>query len=146
MKTGSNESETVKLVELVKLFLDRGANPNAHSNETKMTALMLASGFGNFRIVKLLLERGADPMATNKDGITALMFAREKEKDHKKIVKLLEEVQQKSNNQTHTTRNQGRVYYSIIFPRKVKSTFANNVLETEFIKVFPPGNIISKFV
>jgi ankyrin repeat protein len=56
-------------------------------DETKKTALMIASWNGHTEVVKLLVENGADVNAKTKDGFTALIFA--SMEVHAKIVKLL---------------------------------------------------------
>lgn len=47
-------------IRAVKLLLDKGADPNAVT-EDKRSALGLAVNKGNYKIIKLLLDYGADP-------------------------------------------------------------------------------------
>jgi ankyrin repeat protein len=76
--------------EVVKLFVENGADPNAKDDDNyDETALMKASRLGHFEIVKFLAEHGADPNAKNDDSETALMEA--SEKGHFEIVKFLVE-------------------------------------------------------
>lgn len=59
-----------KKMELIRLLLDAGADPNIANNKG-MTPLMLST---SSHLTRLLLERGAEVNARNKDGMTALMF------------------------------------------------------------------------
>jgi len=43
--------------EAVKLFLDRGADPNSKETTNGETALMWAAATGNLEMVKLLVQR-----------------------------------------------------------------------------------------
>lgn len=58
-------------MELIRLLLDAGADPNIASNKGT-TALMLST---SSHLTRLLLKRGAEVNARNKDGMTALMFS-----------------------------------------------------------------------
>ena len=58
-----------------KLLLDRGADVQAQTTDTRWTALMLAASRGHADTVRLLLEHGAGVHAKTKDGRTALMLA-----------------------------------------------------------------------
>ena len=61
-------------VELAKLFLGRGANPNLASKDAQ-TALIVAVGRNDAEISRLLLERGADPDIVDKLGLSARKYA-----------------------------------------------------------------------
>ena len=63
-------------LEIVKLLLENGADVNAKEEGEDLTALHLASFEGHLEIVKLLLENGADVNAQDKNGKTALYYAR----------------------------------------------------------------------
>jgi ankyrin repeat protein len=67
-------------VELAKMMLDRGADPNAEtfgSNEiSSTTVLLLAIGNSRVETIRLLLQRGVNVNATNSVGRTALSAAR----------------------------------------------------------------------
>lgn len=58
----------------VKKFIEYGADVNEKSND--MTPLMIAARYNNIEIVKLLLDNGADSSIKNKNGFTALTFAK----------------------------------------------------------------------
>jgi hypothetical protein len=63
-------------IEIVKLLLQKGADPNAR-NIGSNTALMLAARFGHIEVVKALIAGGADVNARDRFGDTALDNARE---------------------------------------------------------------------
>jgi hypothetical protein len=62
--------------EIVKILLERGANPNVveHGNNN-MTPLIWAAALDNLECVRMLLEHGADVNAFTTQGYTALMQA-----------------------------------------------------------------------
>ena len=64
--------------DIVKLLLERGANPNS-KDDIGYTALLIASIEGHTDTVQLLLDRGADPNIPANDGDTALMMASRQE-------------------------------------------------------------------
>lgn len=60
-------------LEGVTGLLQQGLNPNVRDPQSGLTALMIASGYGDVQIVKALLESGADVFAIDsKAGATAL--------------------------------------------------------------------------
>lgn len=61
---------------VVKLLLDRGAQPNVGMGEWGYTPLMLATALQEEQTVQLLLERGANPNLRAADGMTAMNLAR----------------------------------------------------------------------
>ena len=67
-------ASSTKNVSLVKLFLKRGANPNARDNFGN-TPLLLATDADTTRV---LLENKADPNIVNNDGNSALILAAER--------------------------------------------------------------------
>lgn len=61
-------------IELMRLLLDKGANPNSRDNFGN-TALLAAPDIAN---AKLLLNKGASPNLSNNDGYTLLISAAER--------------------------------------------------------------------
>jgi ankyrin repeat protein len=83
-------SGELSTVDLVKLLLEHGADPNQtlktpllrrHNNASNQalgagtTPLMRAAKSGDVALMKLLLEKGADPKLAQKNGTTLLMLA-----------------------------------------------------------------------
>ena len=68
-------------------LLQAGADPDAATTETSVTALMLAAEHGRADIVALLMGASANPNTFNNNGWTPLMFAAEK--GHADIVQQL---------------------------------------------------------
>ncbi len=60
--------------EILKLFLQYGANPNL-IHEENVTPLYLAAQDFHEKLVELLLEKGADPNISTQDNISPLMIA-----------------------------------------------------------------------
>ena len=65
----------LSLPEILRLLLARGADVNARDNKGN-TALMIAVQAGNIRGVKILLEKGATANLQNRDGWTAMKYAK----------------------------------------------------------------------
>ena len=83
--------------EIVKMFLDAGADPNGQDTNFGRTPLHnvgLLYGDEAVKIGKLLLEYGADPLLTNKHGKTPLDYAKEFSKDQD-LIDLLTEATEK---------------------------------------------------
>lgn len=62
-------------LKITEFILDEGANPNAPSRTSGVTALMIFARRDNAAGVELLLGRGADVNAADNTGETALMYA-----------------------------------------------------------------------
>jgi len=74
-------------VEMVRLLLDRGANPKI-GDKDNLTPLQLAAHHGNLAIVRMLLKAGANVNSTDsRYGYTALASA--SQNDHVKVVREL---------------------------------------------------------
>ena len=74
--------------ETVDLLVKRGADPNVQGTLEGFTPLMTAAAEGLVDVVRLLLAAGADRAIEDKDGDTALSFARAN--GHTEVVTLLE--------------------------------------------------------
>ncbi|MBI3583502.1 MAG: ankyrin repeat domain-containing protein [Nitrospinae bacterium] len=72
--------------EIVKLLLEKGANPDAQ-DEQGWTALLWAAKENYPDIARLLLDKGANLNAKNRFGETALKLA--KKNNHKEMIELL---------------------------------------------------------
>ena len=74
---------------LVKLLLDKGANPNAAFRGTNIL-MNIVSNQTNIEILDLMLSHGADINARDQNGLTPLMYATyNKEKPELIITELL---------------------------------------------------------
>jgi ankyrin repeat protein len=93
--TFKNGVDRAPALEVIKLLLDKGANPNARTKETPpirrfilpttgslewvdftgMTPFLFAARAGDVTVMKLLLAHGADPKIPTFGGTTALMAA-----------------------------------------------------------------------
>lgn len=69
------EQPTDKHVEIVKLLLAHGADPNM-KNKWKTTALHIAAFIGNLDACKLLLEHGADKFSTDEASNTPGFYSK----------------------------------------------------------------------
>ena len=74
-------------LEIAKLLLDRGADPNLHRTGNTATPLSFAAQFGHFDIVRLLLEKGAEPNHRLYDSTVPLFHACQK--GHPSVAQLL---------------------------------------------------------
>lgn len=79
--------EEQPLVETLRAFMARGADPNV-SNKDRVTPLMFAAFRDRPQLVGQLLSAGADPKAIADDGSTALSIARER--GHTEVAEVLE--------------------------------------------------------
>jgi ankyrin repeat protein len=81
-------------VEMVKLLLERGVNPNTPSTAVGYTPLMQAASSANLELVKLLIDAGADLNSEDQQGRTALdeaeMYTHSSEA-HRAVVAFLKE-------------------------------------------------------
>jgi ankyrin repeat protein len=71
----------------VRLLLDKGADENRRDKEEGFTALMFAAAEGQAHVIRVLLAHGTDVTMTDKDGDTALDFA--KKNGHQEAVEIL---------------------------------------------------------
>ena len=85
-----NRAAVYNQAEMVRLLLDRGADPNVQNGEGD-TPLICATKYagGHAATVKLLVEGGTDLMIKDKDGKTALDYA--KAKGQQKAIEILEQ-------------------------------------------------------
>jgi uncharacterized protein len=78
------------LQELLPLMLARGLNVNAQFGDGQ-TVLMVVARRSDAHLVRLLLESGADPSLVDRQGRTAVDWAREREDAHRdEVVSMLE--------------------------------------------------------
>lgn len=76
-------------IQKAKSLLDGGADVNARTSFTGITALHEASAQGHVPLVKLLLERGADVNAKSTNSVATTPLDEAAAKGHTEIVKLL---------------------------------------------------------
>jgi len=75
-------------IEVVKILIDNGANPNiASNNRFKVTPLHSACAISNYVIAEILIKNGADVNAKQMQNVTPLHSAAHN--GHAKLVKLL---------------------------------------------------------
>jgi ankyrin repeat protein len=86
---GGKTREDKVIIDVVRVFLDVGANVNEQTESEGLTPLMLAADYGKTGVVKVLMDRGADINAKDRNGRTALMAAQDN--GHQDIVNLLKE-------------------------------------------------------
>ena len=77
-----------KKIQIVKLLIDKGANINTQSKDTKSSPLSSATAYGLTSIIKLLLSKGAKKNTKDSDKMTPLDIA--KWKGFHSIVKILQ--------------------------------------------------------
>ena len=63
--------------DIAELLIKRGAKINTQARPNGMTALMYAVYHRHYNCVKLLMENGADPTLQERDGDSALTFAKQ---------------------------------------------------------------------
>jgi ankyrin repeat protein len=63
-------------VEIVRVLLENGANPNAKNNIGR-TPLHGAASLGHVDVVRVLLERGVDPWIADNGGRIPLDYAKD---------------------------------------------------------------------
>lgn len=82
-------------VKVVKILLAAGANPNAKYFESAILPVVAEKGYNE--IVKMLLAAGASPFAKDRDGKSALDYAKSADFLDKKLIALLEGAIEKEN-------------------------------------------------
>jgi ankyrin repeat protein len=87
LHSAAAHSDQAKAVELARVVLDAGADPNAKQH-VGYTALHEAAVKGNEALIALLLSHGADPKIRNDEGTSAADLARNNK--HDAAVRLLE--------------------------------------------------------
>jgi uncharacterized protein len=90
VRPASNHIESMNIMDVIKLLLDRGAKPNTPmeanvpskaffsakvTGPADATPLMRAAKLPDVPVMRLLIEHGADPKIVVKDGSTALMVS-----------------------------------------------------------------------
>ena len=74
--------------QMVELLLEEGADPDVTDQAEGWSALMFAAAGGHVEVVRTLLEHGADASLEDREGDTALTFARDN--SHADVAALLE--------------------------------------------------------
>jgi ankyrin repeat protein len=87
INSAAAHSDPTVAVELTRIVLEAGADPNARQ-QAGYTAMHEAALNGNIELVELLLQHGADPSVANDEGVTPIELARSK--GHARAVELLE--------------------------------------------------------
>lgn len=64
-----------KDLELVKIYLSKGAKPNLRSKYRRMALIAACDGEPSYEIAKILVDHGANPNIVEKDGYSTLAFA-----------------------------------------------------------------------
>ena len=62
-------------MEILRLLLDKGANPNAQNTNTNTPLIKLSREYNSLEMLDLLVERGADINKFNESKRTPLMYA-----------------------------------------------------------------------
>jgi len=75
--------------DVVKLLLEKGANPNARTKDLGSCALIFAAAAGDPATVRLLVEKGAEVNVRHESGYTALMYAAASENTDPEMIKVL---------------------------------------------------------
>jgi ankyrin repeat protein len=80
-------------VEMVKLLLERGSNPNTTTTADGYTPLMQAASSARLELVKLLIDAAAELNAADQHGRTALDYAEmyTSNEEHRTVVAFLRE-------------------------------------------------------
>lgn len=76
-------------IEIVKLFVNHGADVNALSNRYTTPLMAAVTVRPNLNIIKYLIAQGADINIMNENGRTALMFAITENKNNSAVIKFL---------------------------------------------------------
>jgi hypothetical protein len=63
---------------LLKLLLNKGANPNIQTKDGETALIALSVTEGHAQAMQLLLDHGADPTIKNSEGMTALDYVKSK--------------------------------------------------------------------
>ena len=87
LHSAAAHSDQTKAVELARILLEAGADPNARQ-QGGFTALHEAALNGNIALIELLLAHGADPSTENEKGSSPADLARSK--GHGAAIRLLE--------------------------------------------------------
>ncbi len=72
--TALHLATALEMEDMVRMLLDKGANPNSENSEGR-TPLHLLVSINNTKLAWILLDKGADPNCTDIDGISPLSMA-----------------------------------------------------------------------
>ncbi len=91
LRSGDPATQWTGMKSIATLLLGAGANPRQSHDEDQTTLLQYAAGHGHLAMVELLIQHGAKEWQPDKQGRTALDYAREgNSSDREQVIELLD--------------------------------------------------------